>query len=46
MNPVQRHETDGVTSQFCPLAVTRTQAAVWFNGDENEPWSFGKFGIL
>ncbi|GJN85782.1 hypothetical protein PLIIFM63780_009356 [Purpureocillium lilacinum] len=41
MNPVQRHETDGVTSQFCPLAVTRTQAAVWFNGDENEPWSFG-----
>ncbi|UNI18772.1 hypothetical protein JDV02_005024 [Purpureocillium takamizusanense] len=41
MNPVQRHETEGGISEFCPLAVTRTQAAVWFNGDGDELWSFG-----
>ncbi|KAJ6438395.1 translation initiation factor eIF-2B subunit delta [Purpureocillium lavendulum] len=41
MNPVQRKETEGFDSQFCPIAVTRTQAAVWFNGGSGEPWSFG-----
>jgi hypothetical protein len=41
MNPVQRMDTGGVRSSFCPLSLTRTQAAAWFNRDAENSWTFG-----
>lgn len=41
MNPVQRRELGGETTNFPPLALTRTTATAWFDSLHDRPWKLG-----
>lgn len=41
MNPVQRRELGGESTNFAPLALTRTSATAWFDSHPDRPWKLG-----